>query len=42
MLDLDLTKFANKIPTPLFLNNNLKEEDLEKNIQTAVMEWLPK
>lgn len=42
MLDLDLTKFANKIPAPSFLNNNFKEEDLEKSVQTAVMEWLSK
>ncbi|WP_342255969.1 hypothetical protein [Spiroplasma endosymbiont of Poecilobothrus nobilitatus] len=42
MIDLDLTKFANKIPSPSFLNNNFKEKDLEKSVQTAVMEWLPK
>lgn len=38
MIDLNLTKFANKIPAPSFLNNNFKEEDLEKSFQTAVME----
>ncbi|WFG96650.1 hypothetical protein M1771_01120 [Spiroplasma citri] len=42
MINLDLTKFTNKIPAPSFLNNNFKEEDLEKSVKAAVMEWLPK
>ncbi len=42
VVDLDLTKFSNKIPAPSFLNSNYKEDDLETAVKAAVLKWMPR